>query len=83
MSDLGSIALVGPDGTMAEIDICRTAVTLLRNHGGEKAALIAMLRAEALLGQVDIAECNSWKMYAIDVPERDTPTDGEAANGSS
>jgi hypothetical protein len=82
MDDLGSIALAGPDGTIAEIDIWRTAATLLRNHGGEEAALIAMLRAEALSEQVDIAGCNAWKMVlrAINLLDRDRPTKGEAVN---
>jgi hypothetical protein len=47
MDDLGSIALAAPDGTIAEIDIWRTGATLLRNHGGEEAALIASLGANS------------------------------------
>ena len=67
---------------MQEIDIWRAAGTLLKRYGGERAALMAAMRADELLDQGDVEGFNAWKriVKSINEFERTKPSCGEALN---
>ena len=66
---------------MEEIDIWRTAATLLRLHA-DAARFNAAQRADALYEQGDLEGFMEWRkvIHAIEQLERQKPNAGEAVN---
>jgi hypothetical protein len=64
---------------MDDLDIWRTAGTLIRMYGPDEAALTAALRADALLDQGDTDGYFAWKRItrAIDELQRTKPAEGD------